>query len=239
MNQTARRISLSDLFVAFSLVFGLAMTVVTPPFQVPDEPQHLLRAYQISEFHFLPTFRDDKGGAELPTSIALICRPFGDVRYWGEVTSARTILKTLRIPLRPEVRAYYEFPNTAVYSPLAYLPQAIAVGIGRELRLTPLTLMYLARFANLLIWIGSGYLVLRLAPGFRRPMFLLMLMPMALYEAASVSADVTANWIALLLAAVIWRETMEATEERISQPVLISLCLLSVGLGAGGEPNAE
>ncbi len=152
-----RSISLPGVFVIFTLMFGLAMAFVTPPFLVADEPQHLLRAYQISEFEFFSTFRGGKGGGSLPTSIAIICQPYHDVRYSGKIASAELILKTLQIPLRSNECSYYEFPNTAVYSPLAYIPQSIAIGIGRSLHLTTLSLMYLARVANLLLWTGCGY----------------------------------------------------------------------------------
>ncbi len=62
-------------------------------------------------------------------------------------------------------------------------------------------------------------------------MFLLMMMPMALYEAASISIDASSVSIALLLAALVWREAMEQNDKRVSWPVLVSFCLLSIGLG--------
>ncbi|MCX6268974.1 MAG: hypothetical protein NTW16_16740, partial [Bacteroidetes bacterium] len=38
-------------FLGFSLVFGMIMLVLTPPFMVPDEPAHFYRSFQVSEFN--------------------------------------------------------------------------------------------------------------------------------------------------------------------------------------------
>lgn len=35
------------VFLALALIFGLSFLVVTPPFQVPDETNHFLKAYQV------------------------------------------------------------------------------------------------------------------------------------------------------------------------------------------------
>ena len=73
-----------------SIAFGLVMLIITPPFEAPDEPHHFMRAYQISQGQLLPTFRNNKGGDELPESILLISRPF-DVsrRQRIRISSAR------------------------------------------------------------------------------------------------------------------------------------------------------
>lgn len=40
------------VFISFSIFFGLAMLLITPAFQAPDEYQHFTRAYLVSELRF-------------------------------------------------------------------------------------------------------------------------------------------------------------------------------------------
>lgn len=213
---TARWFTMPRIFVAMSVAFGLAMLLLTPPFEVPDEPHHFMRAYQISEGHLLPTFRNNTGGADLPRSIALAAQPFDVSRRQRNLITFHEIVEASHIPLDPDDRVYFEFSNTSAYPPLPYIPQALAIMIGRTLSLTPIQLMYFARLFNLLVWVLAGYLALSFAPGIRRPLFLLMLMPMSLYLAASMSADVVGNALAILFCAMVWRQLTEPADKIIS-----------------------
>jgi uncharacterized membrane protein len=227
-----RWFTLPRVFVALSLTFGLGMMIVTPPFESPDEPHHFMRAYQISEGHLLPTFRDNRGGDELPRSIFLITQPFDASQRQRKLTSSAEIMRVLRIPLAPADRQYFEFSNTSAYPPLPYVPQAMAIAIGRLMGLTALQLMYLARLFNLLTWCAGGYLALSLAPGIRRPLFLLMLMPMSMYLAASMSADVVCDSLAILFSVMVWRQIAEPdSEKQISSGRAWLFALMAGGIG--------
>ena len=183
------------------MVFGTAMVLIVPPFQVPDEPDHFVRAFQISEGHLVSTWEGGIGRGVLPISIIRILEPFGPVRYNKTTTSWTEIRDAMRIPLQPDIRAKYTL-ELAYYSPLPYLPQAIGIGIGRVMRWPPLVLMYMGRFCNLWAWIALGYLALRIAPGFGRPLLLLILMPMSLSVGTSLSADAITNGLAFVVTAL-------------------------------------
>lgn len=49
--------------------FGVIFLVVTPPFQVSDEPNHFFRAYQASEGEFLLQKMGDVTGGLVPKSL--------------------------------------------------------------------------------------------------------------------------------------------------------------------------
>jgi uncharacterized membrane protein len=227
----ARWFTLPRIFAGLSLVFGMTMAVLTPPFGVPDEPHHFLRAYQISEGHLLPTFHNNTGGADLPRSIGLTGRPFDASKRQRHLTTWSQIENAMRIPLAPRDVQYYEFSNTSAYSPLPYIPQALAIAIGRPLGLTPIELMYFGRFLNLLLWIATGYLALSLVSGIRRAIFLLMLMPMAIYIAASMSADVMCNCIAIIFSVLVFRQVTDERAQKISTRRIWLLVLLAIGIG--------
>lgn len=198
---------LQHFFLLCCVTFGLALALLAAPFQAPDEPQHFLRAYQVSEGVIVATSHGGAGGGDMPRSITRVTSIFQRVRSGdSQRTSWAEIQAALQIPLEPDEREFKEFPNTAIYSPLAYLPQAAGIRLGRAAGLGPLWLMYLARIANLMTWMLLGYAALAAAPDLRRPLLLLLLMPMSLFQAASVSGDALTNALATLIAALVWRQ---------------------------------
>ena len=46
------RISSERIGIVFFVICSMVVVFLTPPFQVPDEPNHMIRAYQISEGSF-------------------------------------------------------------------------------------------------------------------------------------------------------------------------------------------
>jgi len=84
-----------------------------------------------------------------------------------------------------------------------YLPVAAALRLGRSLALAPLVLMYLGRFANLIVYLLLTYLALRVLPDLRLLLFCLALMPMTLHEAASNSADAMTIAVGFLFCAYV------------------------------------
>ena len=57
------------VFIALSLLFGIALVAVSPPLRGPDETAHFLRAYGIAQGEFVPTSEDGRGrkGVMLPS----------------------------------------------------------------------------------------------------------------------------------------------------------------------------
>jgi hypothetical protein len=65
-------------FFLFYLLFGIPYLLLTGPFRVPDERNHFLRSYEISEFRLFP-FRISGGypGDNLPSSLSRLSDALG------------------------------------------------------------------------------------------------------------------------------------------------------------------
>ena len=97
-------------------------------------------------------------------------------------------------PLNPSARKFVRFPNTALYSPLVYLPQSIGMAVGRLLGVSAPTLCLFGRICNLLAWVTLVFLAIRvtlvflairITPVYKWLFFVLALMPMSLFIATS------------------------------------------------------
>ncbi len=192
------------IFIGLALLFGGLFIGLTPPFQSPDEPNHFLRAYQISEGQFFPEkIAEQRLGGYLPASLQAVTDSFA---YLKNDYAARLrpglLQRTSTLPLLPNQGIFLDFANTAVYAPMAYLPQAVAIALLRPLGVGPLGLLYATRLANLLIWILLIAAALRALPALHRPVAALALLPASLVMAASANADVLTNGLCFWLFAV-------------------------------------
>ena len=192
------------LFIGMALLFGGLFVGITPPFQSPDEPNHFLRAYQISEGRFFPEkIAEQRLGGYLPASLLAVADSFAYLKNnYAARLQPGLIQRTATLSLLPEQRVFLDFANTAVYAPTGYLPQAVAIALLRPLGTGPLVLLYAARLANLLIWILLIAATLRTLPALHRPIAALAMLPASLAVAASANADVLTNGLCFWLIAI-------------------------------------
>jgi uncharacterized membrane protein len=183
--------------------FGLVLVVAIPPFATPDEATHFFRAYQISEGHVFADQTDDGTGAggRLPSSVG---HDVHQVDRPGPAPSFSTIWRVLRLPTGGR-RIFHDFRNTALYPPLTYAPQAVAILIGRAAGLSNLALMYAARLANLAVFLALLFVAMRRFP--RSPWFpaAVAVLPATMFLASSVSPDGVMVALCALLVAETFR----------------------------------
>jgi uncharacterized membrane protein len=187
--------------IPFALAVGLLFVFLTPPFHVPDEPAHFFRGYAVSEGIAFAVDANGKAGAVLPASLpavaATLLGPTADLRRRN--VSVHEIVAQFGVPLHKQTRLFLpDAPlrvptpisfSALAYTPLLYLPAAVAIGSGRLLDAPPLVLLYAARVTNMivgtmLLWIG-----LRAAPFGRWLAFSLAFFPMSTVLRSSASTD--------------------------------------------------
>jgi uncharacterized membrane protein len=187
-------------FLIIAFVYGLLFLIITPPFQSPDEVAHFYRAYQISEGKLASIQQDDRLGGYIPTSIITCVDAalpiFANIDTKADVD---VIIDGLTAPLNPEKSKFRDYPNAAVYSPISYLPQSIAIASARILHLPPLLVFYSGRLISLLFWLFCIYLAIKIIPIYKWLFVLLALLPMSIFTNMSMSADVVTNSLAFLL----------------------------------------
>lgn len=189
-------------FLWLALAFGCVFALLIPPFQSPDEPGHFFRAYQVSEGVFFPEKQNQRLGGILPASLAEVRDSFSFLKMnYNARLDKGLILCCLRLPLHAEERIFTDFPNTAIYAPTAYLPQATAIALCRSLGATPLQMLYAARLANLLVWVLLVFSAIRLMPFLKKTWAALAMLPASVVIAASANADVLTNGLCWWLVA--------------------------------------
>lgn len=228
-------------FVACAVIFGVIFILITPIFWGVDEGTHYARAYQISEGHITAEslgHAPGKGfGGYIPKNVADaiglagqdIVDPPSSSLGTGEVDNRGAYAKIgSQRPSKEKV--VFTFSNTAAYSPVAYIPSAIALKAATIVRMNITDSILLARLFDLIAYTVIVALALRSLAGnpYRRIVFVIALLPMALYQASIINADAVTNALAiaisaLLVKALFYKQTLSKTE--LSMLIVITLLL--------------
>ena len=216
------------------IVAGFTLSFLTPIFQIPDEPAHFARAYQISEGSLI-------GPVELNTSsnkksvYTYIPKFFFQTKYIHNLFSgdkrysSGDIVELLTTPLDNTDTIKRFIHGTGQYTPLVYFPQALAAYIARSLGGTAGAVYYAMRLGSVLFVALCVFMSLRLLPEKGLLIFLLSMMPMFLAEAASVSADAVTYGVCILASAYLLSLTRD--EEKLTCLQIFTILCLSAAVG--------
>src|SRR5262249_23551168 len=184
----SRRAPLLYLCYALPMVIFLAFNV--PPFQVADENAHFFRAEEISHGELIG-FRFDKewSGGKVDASIGRALESYTSMIFHGDVKlSGRADAQGRAVGWAGSL-APVPFPNTVNYGPLLYLPQAASIRIAKQMDLRIVEPLLAARLVNAVLACLLSFIALWLCRHGRTLMFTALLLPMTLFQYASVSQD--------------------------------------------------
>lgn len=191
MVENKRFLGISGRSLLFIILFSFSCiitSVVIPPFQSPDEFHHIRRAYTFSHGLLINEISGNTSGGSIDTGLELYFTKFNHLPFHPEKKINQAIKQEAKSIKWSGSYQFSGFPNTAVYFPLSYLPQAIAIKVGELFDLTVNKTYYLARYFSLLTIIILLYFSFRITEPHPLVYFLLML-PISIFQCSSASTD--------------------------------------------------
>ncbi len=187
------------VFVLVYSVFGLYFLFYNPLFQGPDEINHFYRSYAVSTGELEPNTTIDRRGGQIPISFKQAVDSFSYLKWYAnQKTSPDRHRPFAYRTIAPGATVFVDYPNTALYPALVYLPQAFGIAVARAANCSVLTALWLTRFCGLLFGLLAGLAALRRLPAFRWLFCVLLLLPMTVYTQATISADTVTNGISFI-----------------------------------------
>lgn len=213
--------SIQNKFLLLIIPLGLLYFISFPIGKIPDEANHFYRTYEISEGHMISKWNKDykSGGNSLPSNIV-------------EVTAENyvEIKKDLKVDYSKE-KQFVGFSNTALYSPICYLPQVIGVLLAKIFTGNFTIMAYLGRLFNFIVFCVMMYFAIKILPIKKNLLLFVSLLPITIQEAVSLSPDaLTIASCSLLISLVFYlREKKGLLNKReklliITLPIIIALC---------------
>jgi uncharacterized membrane protein len=218
------------LFIVFLFVSSSILSTVIPPFQSPDEFEHITRAYLLGRGEFVleaPVGQSSGGGIDSGLNQYMeqyANLPFNPDRKLSktEIDKAKQVQWTDESQFRPALGMAYYFPAIyAVHALGLYAGKYLDFSVDTSYRLTRIILLV----ATCLILYGAFLLfspsALTLA---------LLMIPMSLFQFSSASLDGIATAIAIFLMSGFMRISIDGERSSLTIFVLMLLGWLLIAL---------
>lgn len=184
-----KNIKLENVFLAASLVFGMAYSIVLPPFATPDESAHFISSYNISSSML---GREKISEEERETQ-----DPYENDGYFNRYINFETyryVYNSFHSSDQSFLSFYDKQYNYMEGKPLfgGHFVQAAAISIGRLAGFNYMQLAYFVRLLNLFFYCAVGYFAVRIVPIGKLFMLCILFLPMVFELAASISYD---GWV--------------------------------------------
>lgn len=191
----SKNIAIEKVFVILSLSLGILLAFINPFGQEPDGWVHFLRSVDVSYGNLALPLWDNNGNSNLmrlPENIQQInfikVEPDGSTAV-GFVENAKNLYFSENI---------IDVNGMGGFSSLFYLPQAIGIVIARVLGLSAFWWMFFGRVMNLICYTALAYFGIKKTPIYKNIFLVVALLPMTVYQAASVSYDSLINGLSIL-----------------------------------------
>jgi membrane protein len=233
-------------FAIVAAFFGLMTILVTPIFTGADEEAHFIRAWGISNGQLLLTSKNDNQ-VTMPKAFrkTIGClqnkiATRGNVYEYKYDNYGKRLSTTARCSLSIEVynNDTEEIRvSSANYSPAVYVPQLVAIYIGRTFNWPIFIIAYLVRIAVLAAYIVLVCLAIKLLINRKWALVGIALLPHSLMQITNPGADYILFGVAAILVAAIIRSRQLAEDDylverkKIMLITLVSMSLLMVPKG--------
>ena len=219
---------------ALAIVLALLALVrvysdITPPFQSPDEFNHVKRAYLLSKGVFFATVTEGVVGGEIDTGLMTYLKCFGNIPLNYGNKLERTTVRECNAMRFSGKATFSALPNTAEYFPLLYSPQAVALFIGRIAGLTVATSYYLARLFSQLASLSLVLFAMSIFP-FPPAVLALLLLPMNLFQFAAASLDAMSFATAIAISALFMKAYRPKQPFGVGMSATVSIGILLLSL---------
>lgn len=244
------QVNAANSFLLIGIIFGMFFVLRTPLLWGADETFHIARIYQLSEGHLLAdkqahTRAEGGYGGKIPNSVYItMLAVTHDLTDGGSKSSSNIVrdvdspalyAKLGKQPLEKKGQTTrFGFPNTAAYSPVAYVPSLAGIFAARELKFNLYDTVILLRMLTLLSFIAIVYIGLRITEHYKSKWIIwaVALIPMTLYEASIITADSLTNALALLFASLLLKAWLSPKTYRFtnSEIALLIGCVIFIPL---------
>ena len=186
------------LFLIYALPSVIVLSLIMPPFQVADEPEHIERTDQISRGVMI----SDILGGTVDGSWVAIGALYQNMHFHPEVKQTVALAREAGAIRWSGPKDHANFQNTAQYGPFLYLPQAIGVALGRFAGLSLARTLVAVRVINGFAACVIGFLALSICKRGRALTFATLLLPMTLSQFSSASQDALLISLSILAVAM-------------------------------------
>ena len=224
------------VFSVIALFFGSLIIFLTPPFAGGDEEAHFIRAYGISQGDILveryegvntpESYRKTLGCMQASQPIPGEIYKYNSSSYGNDKTNALGCAFTLPLD---EQKTEEVYTTASSYSPTTYIPQVMAVWIGRLFDMPIIAMLYLMRIFVMIAYVAMIAFAIRLLPVRKWALAGVALLPYSILHFSNPGGDYMLYGSISIFVAVIVRSMYLSPTQLTKQ----NKWLISIALAAG------
>lgn len=213
MNMQNERCFQAEAFLMIAFVIGILLVIMVPPMGTPDENAHYINAYSISMGELFPQIVDQQVVRAIPQKYIDFVEKYNGL-YSGKLDKKYSFMEAYLDSWLPnEENDVYQYQTKLnAISPVGYIFSAIGMMIGRiygafagQLNTLPYNLMLYGRMGNLIFYLVTIYIAIRITPHFKNTLLCVGLMPMSIFLGSSLNYDAVLISVSMLYVACILR----------------------------------
>jgi uncharacterized membrane protein len=173
---------------------AIVMVFLTPAFQVPDEFSHFAKVDQVSRGFCMPQMQ---GTSDVGNQTSIGVKKLIEITGYQSIPFHEKVkvdvittnnVRPSNIVWEPDT-AFYRNNNTAVYFPTGYVVQAVGLLAAKSMKMNVISSFYFSRYFSCMICVLLTFLAIRMADHGKLLIFIILSLPMTLFEYASLSQD--------------------------------------------------
>lgn len=220
-----------NVFLLIATICTINMSILLPPFHVPDEVAHFMKAYSIAN-PSLSKVDNGKHYVLLPNNTN---DNIGKYTAALQSTQYRTTIKEYYVDFTEMSNSNYTkryyFDNTYGINSFCYLIPSFIIFIFSLFHLPIILCSIVCRIVNAFVFILFGYEALKIAPKFKRILFIILLLPITIQEVCAVNQDTITISIAILLISYYLKLIYDDTISEYSTKNILLFIFISFLLG--------
>ena len=215
-------------FVTLAIIFGILIVILTPPFCSPDENTHFLNMCRIVNGNLFLDVEGAQAGNYITQDQLSFYNTYSG-RYNGMQATEKFNFWELyvqdHLKMNGHDLVFFPFHLSGI-NPLAYMVQASGASITANVfgLTNPMSMLMGAKLFTLAFYIAVIAIAIKKTPVLKRTMLLLALMPMSIYQGASISYDAVLIPASMLLFAYAMKILLADKDYRISIEDIIAIC---------------
>ena len=226
------RWKLNQAFWPLAISLGIVYIFTFPMNSIPDEPAHIDTAYKYSNILMGVSSTGEEGTIYKRKCDALMMNMMANNLEYNHYYQMRHHFFDQQTDLDLSLIKSSYLDAGHIVSQIVYIPAALGISIGRLCHLSPLMVITLGRFFNLLIYIFFSSLALWIIPFGKNVFALIMLLPISMQQAGSTSYDAMINSLIFVFLALCFSMIHEGGS--IIKKIIAFLLVLFISISKGG-----
>ena len=216
---------LACIFIVIAMLFGLLIVFFNPPFVGPDETSHFLNISRISHGKLFTNIENETAGSFVSSEELDFYISYSG-KYWAtgeEKYGLSDMWELLKRPATTDM--VFHKHNSSTINPLAYILPAAVLLVLRILgfSINAFASFIIAKLINLVFYTLVTAWAISKTKALPKTMFLIALMPMSLYQGASLSYDAPMMACIFLLFAYATKLICSEAENKVTAEDIVAI----------------